>query len=381
VSCERRLAQTGNWQLVTDLHPLMSVRADASRRADELDDPDRRSVHLPLSTIVKVLVTLFALWALYELRTVIALVLIAVVLAIAFEPAVVWMEHRRVRRWVGSTLIVFVVVTCLVAFMMVCGSVLADQGRQLTSRIDVVQQEIAERVPAPVIEVIRRGRGSPDASVVASYAMWLSSTLASALLGAAVAFILTIYFLIEGRRTWQWLVAYVPRSNRARVQQTADAGRQAVRHYVIGNVATSLFAGGTVFIALTLLHVPAALLLAVLAFVCDFVPVLGFIVSSVPAVLLALTVSSTTALFVAVVYVSYHMVENYLIGPKVYGGQLRLSNLAVLLAFAVGAELFGILGALLALPVAAMYPCVEDVWLRDYLGRDAVETHRRIEKS
>jgi len=57
----------------------------------------------------------------------------------------------------------------------------------------------------------------------------------------------------------------------------------------------------------------------------------------------------------------------------VYGGQLRLSNLAVLLAFAVGAELFGILGALLALPVAAMYPCVEDVWLRDYLGRDAVE--------
>jgi len=359
----------------------MSVRADASRRADELDDPDRRSVHLPLSTIVKVLVTLFALWALYELRTVIALVLIAVVLAIAFEPAVVWMEHRRVRRWVGSTLIVFVVVTCLVAFMMVCGSVLADQGRQLTSRIDVVQQEIAARVPAPVIEVIRRGRGSPDASVVASYAMWLSSTLASALLGAAVAFILTIYFLIEGRRTWQWLVAYVPRRNRARVQQTADAGRQAVRHYVIGNVATSLFAGGTVFIALTLLHVPAALLLAVLAFVCDFVPVLGFIVSSVPAVLLALTVSSTTALFVAVVYVSYHMVENYLIGPKVYGGQLRLSNLAVLLAFAVGAELFGILGALLALPVAAMYPCVEDVWLRDYLGRDAVETHRRIEKS
>jgi predicted PurR-regulated permease PerM len=66
--------------------------------------------------------------------------------------------------------------------------------------------------------------------------------------------------------------------------------------------------------------------------------------------------------------------------PEVFGGQLRLSNLAVLLAFAVGAELFGIIGALLALPVAAMYPCVEDIWLREYLGRDAVETHRRIEQ-
>jgi predicted PurR-regulated permease PerM len=346
-----------------------------------LDDPERRSVHLPLSTIVKVLLTLFALWAIYELRTVIALVLIAVVLAIAFEPAVAWMERRRVPRWAGSTLIVFAVVTCLVAFMMVCGSVLADQGRQLVGRMDVVQAEIARRVPAPLLNLIRSRRASPDASLVASYAMWLSSTLASALLGAAVAFILTIYFLIEGRRTWQWLVAYVPRNNRARVQETGDAARHAVLHYVIGNVATSLFAGGTVFIALTLLHVPAALLLGVLAFVCDFVPVLGFIVSSVPAVLLALTVSPATALVVASVYVAYHMAENYLIGPRVYGGQLRLSNLAVLLAFAVGAELFGILGALLALPVAAMYPCVEDVWLRDYLGRDAVETHRRIEKS
>ena len=92
-------------------------------------------------------------------------------------------------------------------------------------------------------------------------------------------------------------------------------------------------------------------------------------------------VSTTTGLIVAAIYVTYHMVENYLVGPKVYGGQLRLSNLAVLLAFAAGAELFGVLGALLALPVAAMYPCIEDVCLRDYLGRDAVETHRKIEKS
>ena len=108
------------------------------------------------------------------------------------------------------------------------------------------------------------------------------------------------------------------------------------------------------FVALWLLHVPAALLLALLAGVCDFVPVLGFAVSSVPAVLLALTVSAGTAIAVAAVYIGYHLAENYFIGPRVYGGQLRLSNLAVLLAFAVGAELGGVVGALLALPVAAM---------------------------
>ena len=96
--------------------------------------------------------------------------------------------------------------------------------------------------------------------------------------------------------------------------------------------------------------------------------------------LLALTVSPAVAITVAALYVGYHALANYWIGPKVYGGRLRLSNLAVILAFAVGAEIGGIVGALLALPIAAMYPVVENVWLKEYLGRDAVETHRRIER-
>lgn len=351
-------------------------------RVDELhDERPARSVHLPVSTIVKVLLALLAVWAIYKLGTVIAVVLVAVVLAISLEPVVVWLEDRRIPRWLGSTLVVFTIVGVLIVFFAICGSSLAIQGRQVAGRLATAQEDLANHAPPPFDRMIREGKAAtPDASALAGYAVRLGSILTSAVLGAAVAFILTIYFLIEGRRTWAWLVAYVPRHNRGRVQETADAACRAVLHYVAGNVATSIFAGTTVLIILAILHVPAALLLALLAGVCDFVPVLGFIVSALPAVLLALTVSPTTGVIVAAAYVGYHMVENYFIGPKVYGGQLRLSNLAVLLAFAVGAELFGLIGALLALPVAAMYPCVEDVWLRDYLGRDAVETHRRIEK-
>jgi predicted PurR-regulated permease PerM len=356
------------------------MKADASR-ADELDEPERRDIHIPLATIVKVLATLLALWTIYELATVIALVLVAAVLAISLEPVVVWFERHGVVRWLGSTLIVFAIVGCLIVFFGICGSSLASEGRQVTGRLGSVQQDLAERIPPPFDQIVRNGKTpTPDGSTIAGYAARLGSVLSSVVLGATVAFILTIYLLIDGRRTWAWLVAYVPRHNRARVQETANAACNAVLHYVVGNVLTSVFAGVTVLVALTILRVPAALLLAVLAGVCDFVPVLGFIVSALPAVLLALTVSTSTAIAAALVYVGYHMAENYFIGPKVYGGQLRLSNLAVLLAFAVGAELFGIIGALLALPVAAMYPCVEDVWLRDYLARDAVETHRRIER-
>ena len=359
------------------------MKAQVSRQMDEVDaPPPRRSLHLPAATLATVLVTAAALWAVYELRMLIAIVLLAIVLAIAFDPVVGWMERRRVPRWAGATLVVFITVGVLAGFIVLCGSSLMSQAHQLGSRVGAVEKQAAERFPHAVSAVLRRqAAGSADSAVLARAAVAMASSVAAAAIGVVIAFILTIYLLTEGRRAWAWLVAYVPRRNRARVGETAVAACRAIRGYVVGNVLTSVFAASCVFLALTLVHVPAALLLAVLAGVCDFVPVLGFIASALPAVLLALTVSVATAVITAVVFVGYHLAENYLIGPRVYGGQLRLSNLAVLLSFAVGAELFGVMGALLALPVAAMYPCVEDIWLKDYLGRDAVETHRRIENS
>jgi predicted PurR-regulated permease PerM len=344
-------------------------------------EPPRRAVEIPFSTIGKLLLVAFVLWAMVKLATIITMLLVAIVLAIAFEPLVEWLERIRLPRWAASLVVVMTVLATIVAFLFISGASLASQGRVVGQRLLAIEKDLIRRLPAYLGRIITRGNGTtPDASDLAGYAVIVGSALASALLVTAIASILTLYLLIDGSRTWEWVVAYVPPRNRARAQATAEAGRLAVRRYVIGNVTTSVFAAVVVLVALSLLHVPAALLLGLLAGVCDFVPVLGFAVSSIPAILLALTVSPGTAIATAVVYVAYHLAENYWIGPRVYGGQLRLSNLAVLLAFAVGAELGGIVGALLALPVAAMYPVVEDIWLGKYLGRHAVETHKRLER-
>jgi predicted PurR-regulated permease PerM len=100
----------------------------------------------------------------------------------------------------------------------------------------------------------------------------------------------------------------------------------------------------------------------------------------VPAIVLALTVSGTTALIVAALYVAYHAVENYLLAPWAYGDRLKLSDLAVVLAFVVGAEIAGVVGALIALPIAAAYPAIERIWLREQLAEDTVHEHKAIEQ-
>jgi predicted PurR-regulated permease PerM len=156
-------------------------------------------------------------------------------------------------------------------------------------------------------------------------------------------------------------------------------GERVIFAYVVSNVITSVFAALVVGVALSLLHVPGALLLALIAGLFDFVPVVGFILSSIFAVIMALSVSPGTAIAVLALYGAYHFVENYVIAPWAYGDRLKLSNLAVILAFAIGAAVAGVIGALIALPVAAVYPAIEQIWLRDALADDTVAEHRAIE--
>jgi predicted PurR-regulated permease PerM len=341
----------------------------------------RRTFDIAPAAIVKVLAAIVIVWLWLHLWQLLMLVVVSVVLAIALDPIVEWCCARRIPRSVAAAALVALLAALIIGFFWITGESLAGEARMLGTRLTDAEQTVIRHLPAVLGRQIRERYGvTPDASLIANYALAAGKLLTSAIIVGVLALIVTIYLLIEGRRTYDWLIAYVPPRHRERAHVTAHEAQERILGYVIGNIATSAFATAFVYVALTLLHVPAALLLAILAGVFDFVPVLGFIFSSVPAVLLALVVSPGVALIVAAVYVSYHLIENYYIAPKVYGGRLRLSNLAVILAFAVGAEIGGIVGALLALPLAAMYPVVESVWLKDYLGRDAVETHRRIER-
>jgi predicted PurR-regulated permease PerM len=169
------------------------------------------------------------------------------------------------------------------------------------------------------------------------------------------------------------------RAHRAKATETVAGVTEAVFAYAAGNLLTSLFAAVFVLVSLTLLRVPAAFMLAVLAGVCDFVPILGFFVALTPAVLVALTISPGTAVAVAGLYGLCSTIENYAIAPKVYGHHLKLSGVAVLLGLVIGAALGGIIGALLALPAVAAYPIIERIWLRESLGKTVLAEHARLE--
>ena len=195
----------------------------------------------------------------------------------------------------------------------------------------------------------------------------------------ALVLVIALYLLIDGGKTYEWLLAFFSPLHRRKLRITGQEISKVIFGYVAGQVITSVLVMIFTYLVLSVLHVPGALTLSILAGSLDVLPILGFIISTAPAFLLALSVSSKTALIVLILYLVFHVIENYFIVPKVYGKNLRLSTLTVLLGLLAGVLLAGIPGSLAALPVIASYAAIERIWLKPFL-RDGVSEKHELQK-
>lgn len=344
--------------------------------------PDCLPIGVPWLTILKILSAAALVWVWFQIWPIVLVVLASLVLAVTLEPVVRWLEARRLSRGMAVLLVGTVVLAALGGAVVAAAGPLSDETALLLNGVASFQESIAVRVPVAVAHVVRRGPQDPAQmmSAIALQALAVAGAMLKAAAMTLFAFILTLYLLADGRSTFEWVIAYVPVSHRAKAQDTVAGVTEAVFAYVAANFITSLFAAAFVLVSLTLLQVPAALLLALLAGICDFVPIIGFFVALTPAVLVALTISPGTALAVVGLYGLCSAIENYAIVPRVFGQHLKVSRVAVLLGLAVGAALGGIIGALLALPVVAAYPIIERIWLKESLGRNVLAEHARLEQ-
>jgi len=335
---------------------------------------DRRSLFdVSWRAIAKVLVAVALVWAWFQLWQFVMVMVVAIIIAIALDPVVCHLERYRVPRWLGACASVMLL-AALAAAMIGAGWVsITQQSRFIADNLIEFSRQIRASFPA-----IERLLPTAEEGGLGQYVLSFGRSAANAVAMFVVALVLTVYLLIEWKSTVEWLMAFVPQEQRPKVRRTLADTRATIFSYVVGNALTSVITAVATFVALVLLKVPAALVLAIIAGLFDFIPVVGFMLSLGITALLAATVSMTAVWGVIAFYVVFNAVENYFIAPKIYGHELALSKLAVLIAVAVGGQLGGVMGALLALPIAAVYPILERLWLRDQLNSDTVEIHKRL---
>jgi len=360
-------------------------------RADIRATPERERVdlhiHLPTRTVVKVLLTLIVVWAGLRLWPQFVLLLISLLVAVALHPVVTALERRGLGR--GAVVGLMTLAMCALAALLitVVFTSLAEQLSKLVQDFPALRDRVDQRLPAhyPTLKRVVREifalPSSPEIAAQLKRPLALGTVALSGIVSMFLMIVVTIYLLLDGKRLYAWLIAYIPRVHRERMAVTAEEVSQVVYAYVRGQAICSLLFAVFSGILLTALGVPAVVPLAILAGLCDVIPVVGVILATVPAVLLALTVSPATAGIVLACYIGYHVVESYFLVPRIYGQRLRLSTLAVLLALLVGTTLQGLIGAVLVLPLVAAYPIIERIWLASYLAPDAVKDHSALAKS
>jgi predicted PurR-regulated permease PerM len=309
-----------------------------------------------------VLLVLLVAYGIYIVRGILVLVLVALFLAISLEPAVHWLVKRGVRRSFAVTIVMLVAVALFGAFLWSIVPPMVDQGgklfadlpgylQRLSAKSKTIREitdryNLTDRLSALVAEIPARLAGG-----TVGFIQRLLGALASLLTVLA----LTIYFMADMPRLRRGLVRMFPPRRRPRVAEIVDVVVDKVGGYMIGNIIISLFAGASTFLCLLLVGVPFALPLAVAVAVADLIPMVGATLGAAICVLVSLfTVDLWPAtVIVLLFFILYQQVENYLIAPRVLRNTVDLSSVAVLLVALIGGTVLGLVGAIMAIPIAA----------------------------
>jgi predicted PurR-regulated permease PerM len=337
-------------------------------------------IEIPWKTILKVLSAILLAFVAIKLWPLCKLLIVSMLLAVPLYRLARWTWRKGWPRWAGLLLASLVLVFAVVGFAALVGPMVINQAANLGKNLPKLEQQLVAQVPPgslkSAVEQAANLGSQDNIQRISQQALSAAKTTMGAVLDLVLVIALAIYMMIDGPRALQWIIAYFPPARRPRVSKGLEKIGDRVVAFIVGQSILSTLFAAYVMVVLSLLHVPMALLLAVLAGVLDVVPVLGISISLMLGGLMAMTVSATTSLIVICLYGGYHVLENYFILPKVYGKKLRLSTLAVLVSMIAGGMVAGVIGTIAILPVVAAYPALESLWLDRELEPEVVEDHQ-----
>lgn len=311
---------------------------------------------------IGVLGVLLAAYGLYLVRGILVLVLVGLFVAISLEPAVRWLVTKGVRRTYAVTIVILVALALFVSFVWSVVPPIVEQGGTLVRDLPGYLQQLSAE-SRPVREITDRYQLTDRlTSLVAEIPAKLAGgafgfvqRFVGALASTLTVLVLAVYFMADMPRLRRGAVRLFPLRQRPKVTEIVEVVVDKVGAYMIGNLVISLFAGVSTFACLELVRVPFALPLAVTVALTDLIPMVGATLGAVICVAVSALAAGIwpQAVIVLVFFVAYQQLENYLIAPRVLRNTVDLPAVAVLLVALVGGTVMGLVGAVMAIPIAA----------------------------
>jgi predicted PurR-regulated permease PerM len=336
-------------------------RARPAARPAQADSPQVTVAPRTLLIFVLLAAAVFLAGQLvFAVRTTLIQLVVAIVLAMALEPLVRVFEARGLRRG-GAVAVAFsLVAVALIAFAYLLFQPLVTELDHFARNLPTTLRELTHghgrlgflEHRYHVVERIRAA--VQQHGITGATGMTFGVVSQAVKTGGAIVFVafLTLFVQLGGRQWFDSLVALAPAEHRERVRRTGAGVSQAVGGYVSGNLLISVIAGSVTTAVLVATHVPYPVPLGLVVAVFDLVPLVGATIGTVIVAAVALTKGVPTAAIVVGAMMLYQQVENHTLQPLIYHRTVKLSALAISVSVAMGAELGGVVGALLGIPAA-----------------------------
>lgn len=325
-------------------------------------------------TIVKVLVVGLGLWFIYYVRDIVGILFVAVILASLIDPAADWCERRRLPRSFAVLAALIVIAGIVATVTAVLIPLISQEARELFGNLGVYWERLlssteAARRFAEEFGLIERFKSAVQAFELPLPTLGRIFSTITGIIGGifslVIIVVLTFYLTVQEKSIKEFMLAFAPHGSRVYLEELMTRIKIRLGGWVRGQIILSFAVGILAYAGLTILGVQYALLLAVIAAITEIIPYVGPVMGAIPALFLAFAQSPESpikALLVLVLFVVIQQVENNLLVPKVMQRTVGLNPVASIIALMVGIKFAGIIGGLLAIPVAsAIAVFIEDM--------------------
>ncbi len=312
---------------------------------------------------------LLIITSIVALQTVLVYVGAALFLSLGLDPAVSWLERKKFPRWAAIITVVTAVLGVVTGVVLAVVPIIVSQIGKLSNSIPDLVQSINSstfladvQTQFPQLDVPQITQAATDflggnLTTITTTIVQSGIAVVAGLFGALIILILTLYFTASLGSMKHATYALVPASKRERFADLSEQITAAVGRFVVGQLSLGLINGVLSFIFLTIIGAPFPAVLALIAFLLSLIPLVGTISGSVIIVLTCLIPgidsSPLTAFVAAIYYLIYMQVEAYVLSPNIMNRAVQIPGAVVVVAALAGGSLLGVLGALIAIPVAA----------------------------
>jgi predicted PurR-regulated permease PerM len=329
-----------------------------------------------LATIGLLLLTALLLYIVIHIRQVLTWIVVGAFFAIALAPVVGFVQRRVFggRRRSMATLLVFLVAFLLLVAIITAFAVpLTHEATKVAGQLPTLIED-ARNGRGPVGDLLERthalqwvqdnqDRIGEFASGLTAPAAGVLGGIATGLAGFATVLVLAYLMVLEGPKLVDGVINLFEPDTGARIRRVAGDCARSVTGYLSGNLVISVICGVLTYVVLLITGVPFAGLIALFVGIVDLIPLVGATIGGVVAVLAGFIHSVPAGITVLVFFLLYQQLENHLLQPLVFARTVKVNPLTVIVAILIGVELAGILGALLAIPVASIVQVIaRDVW-------------------